>query len=228
MKIAEQIAPDGATTGSQFNQKVAEIIVSRKLRRVIETGTQFGTGSTRAILSGLKKLGGKYRFITIEVNPQFHKQAMSNNLKEVNVEFWNGLSVSHSQKPVDITFNVPDFVVVDHLPQNRTKLYMREVNFNVPDNLLDHALQEFYYEPDLVLLDSAGHMGLIEFKYLMERAKSSYILALDDTDHGKHYESLEFIRANPKRFEILWNVRGVTYPGTCEKEKFGSAIILVK
>lgn len=228
MKIAEQIAPDGATTGSEFNHKLEEIIYLRNCRNVIETGTQYGTGSTRAILSGLKKLGSDHQFITIEVNPDFHRQAIANNIREMGVEFWNGLSVSHTQKPVDITFNVPDFVVVDHLPQNRTKFYQREVNFNVPDNLLDQALQVFDYKPDLVLLDSAGHMGFIEFKYLMERVKGPFILALDDIDHGKHYESMEFIRTNPKKFEVIWQVRGITYPGESEKEKFGSAIIQVK
>ena len=55
--------------------------------------------------------------------------------------------------------------------------------------MLHFALAKLDFKPDLVILDSAGHMGLQEFKYLMDRVEPGFYLALDDTNHVKHYQT---------------------------------------
>jgi hypothetical protein len=67
--------------------------------------------------------------------------------------------------------------------------------------------------PDLVLLDSAGHVGWEEFQVFCQEVKSPCWLVLDDVFHLKHDASLEAIRRDP-RFQIH----------RLEKEKFGYCI----
>lgn len=222
MLIAEKLAPNGATTGQAFNDKLTALVRDRRLTRIIETGTYYGTGTTMAVLKGLPPEG---EFFSIECNPEHYWKA-TKNLEKYPVKLLLGLSVSHQDKPVNITYDGPDHIVVDHMPEHRDELYRKEISFNVPDNMLDLALGSFNYAPDLVILDSAGVMGTIEFKYLMERVSVPFLLALDDTWHQKHYKTLEFIREHPEKFDILWEIM----PAHIDTggEKFGSAIIQVK
>lgn len=209
MQIAELIK--GATTqaSTAFTDEITKLIKSKKLKKIIETGSYHGTGTTKAIAAG-------EQVYSIEVNPKNHDIAKKNN-KGSHIQFLLGLSVDKSQIPVNITFDVPDHIIVDHLDRNRQKLYTAEVSYEVEDNLLDKALSMMDYKPDLVLLDSAGHMGLIEFKYLMERVKGKFYLALDDTLHVKHYNTMQYIKENTEQFKVIYET----------DEKFGSAIIKV-
>jgi hypothetical protein len=61
---------------------------------------------------------------------------------------------------------------------------------------------EFRKPPDFVMLDSAGHLGWIEFQYLMLFLKLPCVLALDDTKHLKHYRTLAFIEKD-SRFKVV-------------------------
>jgi hypothetical protein len=72
----------------------------------------------------------------------------------------------------------------------------------VPDDLLGGCLREFGGRPDFVLLDSAGHMGHIEFAYLLSQLTGPCHIALDDIRHIKHHRSFRQIQSNP-RFELL-------------------------
>ena len=69
----------------------------------------------------------------------------------------------------------------------------------------------------LIILDSGGHMGFVEFEYVLSLLKGSCIFVLDDVYHVKHYKSLKMIQSDP-RFNIL----------TLSKEKFGFCIAEVK
>lgn len=217
MQIAEQLVKNGVTSSDAFNRTLTEFVRGRGITKVVETGTYKGTGTTTAIAEGMKEFTAA-RMITIEVNPDYYRQAKRNLLKYPFVKCWNGLSVGRPELPTDISFNVPDFVIVDHLPETRSQKYLSEVMYNVPDNYLEKALQHFDNKPDLVLLDSAGHMGWIEFNYLIKRAKTPFALALDDTLHVKHYDSMQYVIAHPEQFQVIWE----------SNDKFGSALILVK
>lgn len=222
MQIAEQLVASGKTSGGLFNKKLTEFVREHGFTKLIETGTYHGTGTTRAIIEGLK---GEFTFITIECDPENFMIAKQNLGNIPGVHQIKGLSIGKSDLPVSISEDFPEFIAVDHYPRNRMQLYLKEVSHNVPDHALNAALAMFDYRPEFVILDSAGYMGFQEFRYLMDRIKGDFFLALDDTDHIKHYDTMQFILKDPA-FEILWSVRGVSYPlKDAIKDKYGSAII---
>lgn len=227
MQIASKLDKNGMTSGSAFNEALKMTILEMGLTRVIETGTYLGNGTTRAILSALKEQNRPFDFYSIEVNPDHYYIAKTNLGNVAGLHLFNGLSVDRADIPSGVQFFVPDTVVVDHEEAVRDAMYLREVDFDVPDNMLDRALAKFNYRPELVVLDSAGNMGMIEFGYLMNKVKYPFILALDDTHHVKHYDTMEFIRDNPKDFEIRWEVEAA-HVNPLSGSKYGSAIIMVK
>jgi len=213
MQIAEVVMKNGMSSGDKFNRFISAAIGDYGCKKIIETGSYLGQGTTAAIRSAMTPDALCY---SIEVNPDFHNIAKRNN-EGSGINFLLGLSVPNTMIPVDLTFNVPDTVVVDHYPANRAEMYRKEVSHNVPDKLLYQCLEAFDFAPDMVILDSAGHMGFIEFQYLMTHVKGEFILCLDDTNHVKHYETLQCCKAYPDQFTILFET----------DEKFGSAGIKV-
>lgn len=223
MLIAENLVKSGAVSGDKFNEKLTELIKNSSITKVIETGTLYGTGTTRAILNGLS---GEFDFFSIECNPANFKTAKKNLGSVKGLHLINGLTVGWDDLPISLSDGLPDHVIIDHQPENRWNLYFKETDFDVPEHELDKALKFFDYCPELVVLDSAGYMGMVEFKYLMERVKQPFYLALDDTGHYKHYQTMEFIRSMPSRFVIQWEVPSINVDKE-KGEKFGSAIIFV-
>ena len=90
------------------------------------------------------------------------------------VKLHNGLSVPRELLPTfeqinNSTVENVEFgeIYIDHEEKERALKYFEETDFSdVEDNLLEKCLKRFDYAPDFVLLDSAGHMGNIEFNYL--------------------------------------------------------------
>jgi hypothetical protein len=218
MQIAENLVKAGVTVSDSFKKELTKLIAEKGITKVIETGTYLGQGTTKAVLDGMMAHGKPFHFISIEVNSVYADQARKNTGKILGFDIWNGLSIPNSMKPTSLTWDYPDHVIVDHQPNKRNSLYIAELNHNVPDDMLKRAVDFMDGKPQLVLLDSAGHIGSIEFQYLQSLTKGSYILALDDTNHVKHYHSMELIRNSPEKFEILFET----------SDKFGSAIIQVK
>jgi hypothetical protein len=71
------------------------------------------------------------------------------------------------------------------------------------EGLLAKSLVHVRDANPLVLLDSAGGTGWLEFTTLRETmADRPYVLLLDDVHHVKHYRSLEHVRRDAT-FEIL-------------------------
>ncbi|MBN1124196.1 MAG: glycosyltransferase [Sedimentisphaerales bacterium] len=211
-------------TESSFADNIRDLFSRIRPRKVIETGTFLGTGTTTVIARTLRSLGlDDAVFFTIEVNPVNHYRARQNLAASgLEAHCLNGLSVPRAMLPGkdDIrrrtVTHLPDNeIFVDHKEEKRVDLYYAETDFpNVPENLLYKCLQAFDFQPDFVLLDSAGHMGNVEFNYLIENLKGPCYIALDDIYHVKHHKSLEQIQADP-RFEII----------VASREKFGFCIV---
>lgn len=205
MKMATASA---SMDGGEFRQAVKDLILEREPIRVIETGTYHGTGSTRALIDGLEAAGGDYTLLTIEVNPGHHGIAQMNLAGYSRVQLLNGLSIPRRLLPSDLDTRTmieslrSSDVYVDHGEAERLQLYRGEVSFDVPDDLLGKAMASFSGAPDLLLLDSAGHLGFIEFNYALSLLRSPCLIVLDDTRHIKHYKSLQLMKRDP-RFEIL-------------------------
>jgi hypothetical protein len=212
---------------SEFAQQIRQIISKVRPTRLIETGSYLGIGSTFIIAQTLRDLGmDDALFFTIEVNPTFYKQLLI-NLKRLGLRSYviplNGLSIPRKLLPSleeirCLIESVPDGIFIDYPDlQNDQKaiFYYNETNFDeVPDDLLGATLKIFNYCPQFVLLDSAGHIGNIEFNYLLEQLKGECYIALDDIYHIKHYKSFLQIQNDP-RCEIIVH----------SKEKYGFAII---
>jgi len=185
MQIAQQLMPNGMAAHNDFKDAITYLIKTEKLQRIIETGSYLGEGTTQAIADALV---GHEQVFSIEVNPRHYEIARKRH-RNTPINFMLGLSVGRSDVPTSISFDVPDNIVIDHLDHNRELLYEQEISFKGADNLLNVALSKVDYKPDLVILDSAGHMGLQEFKYLMNLVEPGFYLALDDTNHVKHYDT---------------------------------------
>jgi len=227
VKIAADYVHDGTKVAaeSDFSTYIQNLFKKSRPKKIIETGTYLGTGTTTIIASSLRQLGiDDAAFYTIEVNPKYHQTAM-NNLRNGGllgcVTPLNGLSVPRGILPTiqeieekcvkSIEF---DDIFVDHQEHERALLYYRETNFDgLPDNLLGQCLENFDYRPDFVLLDSGGHIGNVEFNYLISQLKGECYVALDDIYHIKHHKSFLQIQSDP-RFELI----------TSSKEKFGFCI----
>jgi len=71
------------------------------------------------------------------------------------------------------------------------------------DDLLEKYLVKFRNTNPLVVLDSAGGIGYLEFKIVEENMRGKpYILLLDDIHHVKHFRSFKDIQSN-RMFKIL-------------------------
>lgn len=227
IKIAEDYDHAGTRidTESEFSKMIEQIFREKRPQKIIETGTYLGTGTTRIIADALRRLNIKdATFFTIEVNPDYHRTALQNLASQgltPLVTPLNGVSIPRRMLPElrDIEAQCVnhiefDGIFVDHQEKQRSMLYFKETDFRqVPDDLLDKCLEHFDYRPDFVLLDSAGHMGNIEFHYVIDKLKKPCIIALDDIDHIKHHKSFLQMQKDP-RFTFI----------AVSREKFGFCI----
>jgi ADP-heptose:LPS heptosyltransferase/glycosyltransferase involved in cell wall biosynthesis/predicted O-methyltransferase YrrM len=229
VKVAEDYAGSMDLTKiaqeSDFARGIREVFSKHRPTKIIETGTYLGTGTTAVIASTLRDLGLRNsRFFTIEVNPnnvaQAHRNLDAAGLSDY-VQVYHGLSVPRSALPTvqeiedscvrNIEF---DDIFVDHREHNRAALYYQETNFDgVEEDLLGKALEAFGNRPDFVILDSAGHMGFVEFSYLLKKLQGPCVIALDDVYHIKHHKSFAMLKGDP-RFKVVVESR----------EKFGFCI----
>jgi len=225
VKVAEDYVRAGMQieTESSFGAEIRNLFARIKPRKIIETGTFLGKGTTTIMAAAIEDLGIRdAAFYTIEVNPQFYARAKEYfAANHMNVQALNGLSVPRSMLPdrdeiarrtiTDVDY---DGIFVDHKEQSRIELYYSETDFpQVEDDLLYKCLERFDFKPDFVLLDSGGHIGSIEFDYLIESLQGECYIALDDVYHVKHHRSFQRIQSDP-RFEVI----------TASKEKFGFCI----
>jgi hypothetical protein len=199
------------TAQTQFANCVFELFQQLRPTKIIETGTFTGAGTTAIIAGALRQFQiQNAEFFTIEVNPAYHAVAQQNIARYgVPIQSLLGLSVPRSLLPSseqirkDVVETQVDNVYVDHEAAQRVQLYEGETNFpEVPDDLLGKCLKHFDYQPHFMLLDSAGHLGHVEFNYVIAQLKARCYFALDDTNHVKHFQSVQRMKGD-KRFRIL-------------------------
>lgn len=229
-KITSSVAGGGMdlSVNSAFSRTIHDLINIRRPLKLLETGTHFGTGSTRIICNALQAAGmlnpdlrPRPKFYSIECNPRYFAVARSNCMS-YPVLLQQGLSIPRSLLP-DKAKIQEEYVVkqpsedifVDGMEGRRADEYHAETDFAGADDLLDRCLTDFDYCPDFLLLDSAGHIGFIEFTYVIPKLKAPCLIVLDDTKHVKHYETMKFIKANPKEYKIIVE----------SDEKFGFAVV---
>lgn len=177
---------------------------------VVETGTYLGTGSTRM----LAELNPQ-KLYTIECSYTNYTQAKENLKQFPFVECLHGLSVGFEEAKRFMDANIEMFqddVFIDDA--NPIQFYTNEImgminggerKENMRERILLDLLPKIAGENPLILLDSAGGIGLLEFTTVCEIMGSRpYVLVLDDTHHVKHYRSKLRIQQDPM-FKIVYN-----------------------
>jgi hypothetical protein len=208
MQIAEDAVKNGIIfSGEAFSEAINQIIKKKKPNKIIETGTYLGDGSTKVIADALELNQIDYEMLTIEANPAYYLRACKNVAIFENVRVLNGLSIPRDLLPTPnqtealINDLADENIFVDHQEKERIRLYVQECDFDVPDRMLDICMRYFKNKPNLIMLDSAGHVGFVEFKYMLSLLKGSCLIVLDDINHIKHYMSFQYMKCD-SRFTI--------------------------
>jgi hypothetical protein len=182
---------------------IKETIRTYKPKRIIETGTYCGMGSTTIITEILKEMDSDDSiFFSIEVNPDFHKQAVEHIEKEGlrdYVHLLHGLSLWRKQLP---TVKQLKKILPEGYVHSAETLFADTDFPGVADGLLEYCLIKFDYKPDLILLDSGNHLGWLEFQQVINTVKGKCILILDDIHDLKHARSYGVVKSDP-RFKII-------------------------
>ena len=194
---------------------------------VVETGTYLGTGSTRLIAACFPPAMPPRRFVTIEVNFSNWCHAKSNLRAFPFVECRWGASVALETA---LRFLDADEMLRDHASHtgiyiddtdDPVAFYKRELHARIGfsaavgldedakgllwdgEDLLPRMLAVHRGHRPLIVLDSAGGIGLLEFQTVLHvMGDKPFFLLLDDTHHIKHHRSLAYVRAS-SRFDLI-------------------------
>lgn len=216
-----------------FINTLEEIIKNNKIRYIVESGTYIGTGSTKTIADILLKNESTInKFYTIEVDDSFFQKAKKNLKKYSFVEPIWGLSVdpdeairfirtddaiiNHEKHPdifIDTLNNPIDFYTNEIKGQlSKTNKKGNFLNRLFSNNTLQKGFRTNIFKDllpaikntnPIILLDSAGGIGMLEFNTVLDLMRNnSFIIILDDIHHLKHFRSLAYIENSPN-FTII-------------------------
>ena len=87
MLIAEEVCKNGMAATGEFLKHLTALIASNGITKVIETGTYLGTGSTKAIIEGLKMHKKPFHFILKRLffGMDSHKKSISFVILTINI-----------------------------------------------------------------------------------------------------------------------------------------------
>lgn len=198
------------TADSPLATALCDLIVRERPKRILETGTYDGHGSTRVIAKALHEHGIPCDFRSIEVNRRYARIA-GRRLKDLPVSVLHGCSLPASRLPDAESLSASlcelqhwDHLFVDHDPRWRVQTYLNEFAEPCGDDLMGAVMADWQGQIDIALLDSSGALGFAEFTYLLSLAQSPFWLVLDDTRHVKHARSAKVIADDP-----AWRVEAI-------------------
>lgn len=208
-------------------QLLSELFVQFNINCIFESGTYEGLGSSQFLAKLLSKQVDP-RMVTVEANYHSWKKAKSNLEKYGFIKpLWgNTLFIDRCVQFIESDQAIfkhelyPD-IYIDDL-DNPSQFYLSEIkgqlgsppgeeaemkadreNYYQGEGIIDRELSSMKKNCPLVLLDSAGGIGYLEFQTVMDTLKGeTFFLLLDDTHHLKHFRSLKDIQANSS-FELL-------------------------
>lgn len=208
-----------------------QTLEKRRISHVLETGTFRGLGSTTFISNAFPTDRPPDTFVTIEANWVSWCHAKRNLARFPFVKPLWGRTVTveralrfiesddllrnHGEYPHIFIDDIKDPVrfysdevkgklggITKH-PRYLFRWLMDRGTSHVGNNLLENYLREFRSTEPLIVLDSAGGIGFLEFAIVKEQMqKHPYLLLLDDINHIKHYRSYCHVKADPN-FEIF-------------------------
>jgi hypothetical protein len=195
-------------TNTPLMNAVCRLLARARPRKIVETGTGQGLGSTLAICQTLAENGAPFeQYYSIEVNPELYAQAWNNlSQRGFRPRLLRGLSIPRSMLPTEADLRhqlEPLAGAPDATLSARIAAIQQETHFpEALDDLLGFVLRNFDQAPEFLLLDSADHLGFIEFQYAFSLVKAPCYLALNGVRQWKHAQSLKAMQADP-RFKLL-------------------------
>jgi len=198
----------GTGIGQQFQKMLSHLVAFHRMEKVLETGTFTGNGSTKCLSDALEMVGPSSLLWTIEINHRYLKIAQDFCKGKANIVYCLGSSVPKNLVP---TVEDTKLWIESNLAENpkirvdykgSPEKYVEESSGQyVIYDLLGLLIPKIKY--DLILLDSAGHIGFVEFSYLMTILNYPTFIALDDINHIKHWKTSQQIFSD-KRFEVIF------------------------
>jgi hypothetical protein len=217
--------------GPELSALLREVLQSRRISHVVETGTYLGLGSTTLVAESFPSDFIPDVFVTIEVNWKSWRRAKRNlrRFRFLNPVWGRTVSAEaalqfvetddtlrnhnrHADVFIDDTTNPVRFYTSEIMgrlggaprhPLDAGRWLVDKVFSYAGDDLLEKYLHSFRATHPLVVLDSAGGIGYLEFSILTRVMQGlGYLVLLDDIGHIKHFRSYAHIRADP-HFDIL-------------------------
>ena len=210
---------------------LCDVIVRRRIEHVVETGTHEGVGSTRFVAESFPRDASLRTFVTIEAGWRSWRRAKRNLRRFPFVAPLWGQSLSlrtaiefvEHDECIRQHERYPDVFIDD--VDDPVGFYTRELKGGIggaprglhrrlmfaidrwlrysAEELLAKSLLSVRDATPLIVLDSAGGTGWLEFTTVVETmGPRPYVLLLDDVHHLKHFRSLHYVRRDPA-FEIL-------------------------
>lgn len=204
-----------------FQSTLKELFAGNQINYVIESGTWLGTGSTRTLAKSFPADRPPRAYYTIEGNLTFHAIARLNLLKWPFVKpVWGDTvdkeaalafirqdeALHHHEKYPEVFIDTLDDPVSFYTNEVEGKLGKNWVISLVDwfgnkcltrkENLLQTLLLRHRDDKPLVLLDSAGGIGWLEYQTVRDSMENRpYWLVLDDIHHLKHFRSFSDVQA---------------------------------
>jgi hypothetical protein len=199
----------------------------RRPKYIVESGTYLGEGTTYNTLFAIRRVVKYYpknvTFYTIEADYGNYRKAKAKLRHEGWIHPIHGLSVD---KRVALKFIETDEALLFHHEypdilidsQDPIPFYKAEIEGVLPEfgskdqgqhepenNVFARLLPVVAKKFPLIILDSCGGIGWLEFQTVMELLfKYRFYIFLHDINHVKHFRSYEFIKHyNNREFRIL-------------------------
>ena len=215
----------------ELRQLLAEAIVRERIAHVVETGTFEALGSTRFLAETFASTMVPRTFVTIEANWRSWRRARRNlrrfpfvlPLWGQSLDACRALEFIETDECLREHQRYPDIFIDDvedpvafyrrelrgelgGVPRRLHRRLLRKFDHAVHyqgERLLERSLRKVRDESPLIVLDSAGGVGWLEFQTVMtEMQHRRYHLLLDDVHHLKHFRSLAHIRSD-RSFRIV-------------------------
>lgn len=215
----------------ELRRLLRDAIVRFDIAHVVETGTHEGLGSTRFVAESFPPERQPKSFVTIEAGWKSWRRARR-NLRPYpavtpvwghTLELRSAIEFVEQDECIQRHERYPDIFIDD--VEDPVGFYTRELKGGLStaprglhkrlafaidrrlryegEGLLAKSLLRVRDEKPLVVLDSAGGTGWLEFTIVRETMGTrAYLLLLDDVHHLKHFRSLEQVRRD-SAFEIL-------------------------